>query len=139
MCEGRGVNVNRRRPSMEGMEVVKAVLGAILRAVIAVAVVAVIYKGAMRGYEFGYKVFADEPMTTGEGRSVTVTVTEGMSAKEMGELLYDRGLIDDKQLFNVQYMLSEYRKDLKAGTYELSTSMTVDEMLKTMAQKEDIA
>ena len=34
---------------MEGMEVVKAVLGAILRAVIAVAVVAVIYKGAMRG------------------------------------------------------------------------------------------
>ena len=35
-------------------------------------------------------------------------------------------------------MLSEYRKDLKAGTYELSTSMTVDEMLKTMAQKEDI-
>lgn len=78
-------------------------------------------------------------MTTGEGRSVTVTVTEGMSAKEMGELLYDRGLIDDKQLFNVQYMLSEYRKDLKAGTYELSTSMTVDEMLKTMAQKEDIA
>ena len=121
---------------MEGMEVVKAVLGAILRAVIAVAV---IYKGAMRGYEFGYKVFADEPMTTGEGRSVTVTVTEGMSAKEMGELLYDRGLIDDKQLFNVQYMLSEYRKDLKAGTYELSTSMTVDEMLKTMAQKEDIA
>jgi len=124
---------------MEGMEVVKAVLGAILRAVIAVAVVAVIYKGAMRGYEFGYKGFADEPMTTGEGRSVTVTVTEGMSAKEMGELLYDRGLIDDKQLFNVQYMLSEYRKDLKAGTYELSTSMTVDEMLKTMAQKEDIA
>ena len=124
---------------MEGMEVVKAVLGAILRAVIAVAVVAVIYKGAMRGYEFGYKVFADEPMTTGEGRSVTVTVTEGMSAKEMGELLYDRGLIDDKQLFSVQYMLSEYRKDLKAGTYELSTSMTVDEMLKTMAQKEDIA
>lgn len=31
---------------MEGMEVVKAVLGAILRAVIAVAVVAVIYKGS---------------------------------------------------------------------------------------------
>ena len=71
-------------------------------------------------------------MASDEGREVVITIPEGMSSKEMGELLYKKGLIRDEKLFQLQYMLSEYKKDLLPGTFTLKTSMTVDEMLKDM-------
>ena len=57
---------------------------------------------------------------------------QGMSAQEMGELLYKKGLIRDEKLFRIQYFLSEYKKDLLPGTFTLRTNMTVEEMLKVM-------
>ena len=71
-------------------------------------------------------------MSTGNGRVVSVTIPEDMSAKEMGTLLEQKGLIRDANLFILQYYLSEFKVDLLPGTFEPSTAMTVDEMLKTM-------
>ena len=34
-----------------------------------------------------------------------------------------------------RYMLSEFRKDVKPGIYDLSTSMTPEEMMESMAQQ----
>ena len=53
--------------------------------------------------------------------------------KALGELLEAKGLIRDKTLFVLQYFCSEYRKELKAGTYELKSSMTAEEMFAVMA------
>ena len=72
-------------------------------------------------------------MTLGEGRTVTVTIKENMSVKEIGELFLQKGLIKDTTLFMAQYYLSEFREGVKPGTYELSTSMTVEEMMETIA------
>jgi len=33
----------------------------------------------------------------------------------------------------LQYLLSEYKQDFKPGTYDLSTAMTAEEMMKVMA------
>ena len=92
-------------------------------------------------------------MTTGEGRAVAFTVTEKMTdsvkegenalsvgsmleaydiGKDMGKVLEKDGLIRDKNLFAFQFVFSEFREDLKPGTYDLNTSMTVDEMLEAM-------
>lgn len=39
-------------------------------------------------------------MTVGEGRTVTVSITEDMSALEIGELLESRGLVRDAKLLS---------------------------------------
>lgn len=118
---------------MKAGNVISAMFGTMLKIVITVAVVLLIYKGAVTGYEFGYRIFKQEPMSLGEGRTVTVTVTENMSAQEMGEMFLQKGLINDTTLFLAQYYLSEFQKDVKPGIYELSTSMTVEEMMEVMA------
>ena len=70
--------------------------------------------------------------TTGEGREVNVSISENMDPREMGEMLLQKGLIRDANLFVLQYHLSEFKKDLLAGEYTLSTAMTVEEMLECM-------
>lgn len=122
---------------MKVSNIVGAVFSTIFKVAVAIVVVILIYKGAMMGYDFGYRIFDQEPMTTGEGRTVSVAVTENMSATEMGQMLKEKGLIEDTWLFLAQYYLSEFQKDIKPGIYDLSTSMTVEEMMEIMATHEE--
>lgn len=137
---------------MKASRVVAAVFGTVIKVFVAVVVIAVIYQGVMFGYEYGYRVFAETPVTSGEGRSVMFTVREDMIpesedetglspgslieafgiGREMGKVLEEAGLIRDRNLFTIQFMFSEYRVDIKPGEYELNSSMTVDEMLERM-------
>ena len=64
-----------------------------------------------------------------------MTVPEGMTPQEMGTLFYNKGLIRDDKLFYLQYMFSEFKGDIKAGKFELSTAMTVEEMMYEMTKE----
>ena len=117
---------------MKVLNIISAVAGAIFRLVTAIVVVYVIYQGAGICYDYGYRVFTEPAVASGEGRSVTVTSTEDMSAFEIGKLFESRGLVRDAKLFTIQYYLSEYLKDVGPGTFELSTAMTAEDMMAAM-------
>ncbi len=118
---------------MKTTNLISAVLGTICKVVITVLVVYVIYRGAVICYDYGYRIFTEPAVSSGEGRTVTVTVTADLSPLEMGELFVSKGLVKDAKLFALQYMLSEYREDFRPGVYDLSTAMTAEEMMKVMA------
>ncbi len=122
---------------MKSGNVILAVVGAIFRVVVTIGVVFVIYKGALLCYDYGYRIFTEPAMTSGDGRQVTVAITENMSVSEIGKLFESKGLVRDSKLFILQYYLSEFRADVGAGVFELSTSMTVEEMMEAMVVKED--
>lgn len=96
--------------------------------------------GAIRlcnvGYEFGYKVFNQESMEEAPGQDIMVQIKEGMSGKEIGQMLEEKGLVEDASLFNLQYRLSAYYKEIKPGVYTLNTSQTPREMFEIMAEGE---
>ena len=94
---------------MKVLNIISAVAGAIFRLVTAIAVVYLIYQGAGICYDYGYRIFTEPAISAGEGRTVTVTITEKMSPMEIGELFESRGLVRDAKLFTMQYYLSEYR------------------------------
>lgn len=117
---------------MKATSIIAAVMGAIFRVVMAVAIVYLIYRGAGICYDYGYRIFTEPAMSVGEGRTVTVTISPDMSVSDMGKLFESRGLVRDAKLFILQYYLSEYRADVGPGTFDLSTSMTVEEMMQAM-------
>lgn len=117
---------------MKNRNLMTAVFGSIWKIVVTVAVAFLIYRGAAISYDYGYRIFTEPAMTVGEGRTVSVTVTEDMSVLEIGELMKNKGLTRDSKLFALQYLLSEYREDVKPGTYEVSTSMTAEEIMAAM-------
>lgn len=117
--------------------VVMTVLGLALKVALIVLAVAYIYKGAMTCYDYGYRIFTEPAVSPGEGRIITVAVTEDMSPKEIGQLFENKGLVKDGRLFMFQYYLSEYKKDVKPGIFNLSTAMTAEEMMAVMAAEDE--
>ncbi|MDE6640532.1 MAG: endolytic transglycosylase MltG [Acetatifactor sp.] len=126
---------------MKPVNIIISVVGAICRVAIIILAVYVIYQGALKCYDYGYRIFTEPAISSGEGKTVTVAITGDMSASDIGHLLENKGLIRDANLFILQYYLSEYREDVKPGIFELSTSMTAEEMMEvmTLADEDDAA
>lgn len=116
-----------------------AVTGArgILKILIYICLFLVLVFAGKTAYDFGYDIFNQQPLAgSGNGKDVTIEVKEGMSEKEIGELLIENGLIEERlSVFQAQVLFSGYQGSLKAGTYILNTSQTVDEMLEILSQK----
>lgn len=122
---------------MKSEKLIFAVLGTIIKAALLVAAVYIIYRGAILSYDYGYRILTEPPMSAGEGRKISIDYKADMSALELGKLMEQKGLTRDGKLFALQYLFSEYRKDLKPGTYEVSTAMTAEEILASMAPPAD--
>lgn len=109
----------------------------LVRIFIVLVIISVIYKLMFKAYDFGYRVFAEEAMSGEPGRDIEITVPVGSSAMEIGEILENRGLIRDKNLFFVQERLSEFHGKLAPGEYTLNTSQTARDMMEVMAKEEE--
>lgn len=118
---------------MNTKQLMGTVIGTIIKVVIAAVIIMYVYKGVVIAYDFGYRVFAEEPVSAKPGITYTVTITEGKSVKDIGAALQEYGLIRDAKLFYAQNLLSEYRGKLEPGVYQLNTSMTAEEMMVIMA------
>jgi len=90
---------------------------------------------SFKAYDFGYRVFTESPIDEAPGVNVEVTIEESMSAKKIGKLLEEKGLVRDADLFVVQYKLSAYSGEILPGTYTLNTSQTAKEMMIIMADQ----
>ncbi len=115
----------------------RKILQEIIFIVVRVAfVVALIYAGyscISSCYDFGYRIFADKAKDPAPGIVKTVAIVDGKTDKEIGEILEEKGLIDDGFLFGIQVKFSEYKDKLKPGVYELSTAMSPYDMMAVMS------
>ncbi len=84
-------------------------------------------------YDFGYRVFTEQPMEAEPGTDKLVEITSDMSESDIGNLLEKKGLVRDGKLFLAQLKLSAYTGKIKTGTYTLNTSMTAKEMMVIMS------
>lgn len=123
---------------------VKQLLGAIgamlFKIVLSAAIIIVVFKLAVSAYDFGFHLFADIPIDEeGSGRTVNVIISENQDSMEVGKMLEEKGLIRDAKMFYIQEMLSDYKDMITAGTYELNTAMSVEEMLETICSNTEAA
>lgn len=127
---------------MNAKQLLGAISAMIVRIAVAAVIIVVVFKLAISAYDFGYQIFADVPVSEGEGRTVNVVVSEGQSIKELAKILEQKGLIKDAKVFYIQEQLSDYKDMLKPGTYELSTAMNSEQMLEILcdvqAEQEEV-
>lgn len=105
----------------------------IIKVVVLAAAVMFIARGATKAYDFGYRVFADKPVSVSGGRTITVGISENMLVKDIAAMLEEKGLIEDADLFVVQELLSAYHGEIRPGIYDLSTDMTAAQMMEIMS------
>lgn len=121
---------------MDIKEIIASVFSTAIKVVVAVIAIMYIYKFTGMAYDYGYRLFSEKPVTEGAGIVVTVTVGEDHSTREIGKMLEEKGLIRDGLLFVLQELASEHRGEIKPGKYDLSTSMTAEEMITIMSGEE---
>ncbi len=108
-----------------------AIIRVSLRLIIYALIVLLLYEGVTAGFSFGYAVFAGKAVSEEPGVTFTVVVEEDQDAAEVGEMLEEMGLIENRYIFLVQAIFYDY--EIYPGTYELSTTMTSKEMLEELS------
>ena len=122
---------------MNVKSLIASVVETILKVVLLAFAISYILKGITMAYEFGYKVFADEPMSVNNPKTISVGVAEGADVSDVAKMLEEKGLIADARLFRIQEFLSAYHNKIQPGYYDLSTGMTSAEMLQIMSEPSD--
>ncbi|MDD2970637.1 MAG: endolytic transglycosylase MltG [Lachnospiraceae bacterium] len=122
---------------MSGRNVTVSLAGSIVRIGILAAVVIFVIRLSTVAYDFGYRVFTEEPVSNPPGLDISVAITDDMSTMDIGKMLEKQGLIQDAKLFYIQEKVSEYKDQIKPGTYTLSTSMTAEEMMAVLASADE--
>ena len=120
---------------------VKQLLGAIgamlAKIVLSAAVIIIIFKLAIGAYDFGFNLFADIPVDEGDGRTVNVVISESQDAMDVGKMLEEKGLIRDAKMLYIEEKLSDYKDQMVAGSYELNTAMSIEDMLAVICNSEE--
>lgn len=88
-------------------------------------------------FNFSYDVFADSAKNPGSMDYVVVEILPDSSTNDIAEVLYDKGLIENKYVMIGKIKVGGYGSEIKAGQYGLSSSMTYDEILSIICGVSD--
>ena len=109
--------------------------------VINVALYALIIYGAVHAvkyaYHFSYVVFGNVAYNVTDTTKVPVQITEGSSTSDVGEILEKHGVIEDSRAFTIHTAFSHYQGLIQPGSYELSPSMKMDDILVVICGVEE--
>ncbi|MGN0335625.1 MAG: endolytic transglycosylase MltG [Lachnospiraceae bacterium] len=120
----------------------KAVLQ-VVKIFIKVVLIVVIMLGIVRlgqmAYVYSHAVFYQESMEEAPGRNVSLELKKDVSSKDLARFLEENGIVEDAAIFRVQMKVLDFDDTVKAGKYELNTSMTPKEILEVLdgTEKED--
>lgn len=106
----------------------------IVNLLLVICVVVLLFFLGRSAYDFGYSVFNYKPVSISDTEEVSVIIREDDSVYAIGKQLDEKGLISESPfVFWVQEMVSDYHGQIQPGSYKLSKSQTVDEMLKVLS------
>ena len=113
---------------------IKLIIGISLNAIAIVLVIFLIYSVGTNAFAFGAKVFNEQSVDDESmNREVEVTISDKITTSQLTQILYTKGLINDKNIFYVQVELSDYKNKFIEGTYTLGTSMKPSQIMETLS------
>lgn len=119
----------------------KAVLGFFelcIHVLIYAFVIFFVYRAAVLAYDYSYNVFGDPIVSKYDTQTQSVVVEDGDSAAQVADKLKDAGLIKYESAFVIRVRLEEMGDKIMPGTFELSPSMSVEEILHKLTTEGEI-
>ena len=118
---------------MTGNHTGRRIFFGVLKLLLLVVLVFLLSSWGRSAYKFGFDVFAQRALSSPPGKDVAVTLDNGMTGREIAQILEDKGLVRDADVFYIQMLLSKEKDKLKKGSYLLNTSQTPEEILKALS------
>lgn len=101
-----------------------------MKIIIGVIFVGVVILLSLLGYNFGQRLFSASGTEEFPGSDVAIVIESGMSKSDVGELLYDEGLIKDDNIFVIQCII--YEAEFFPGEYRLNTSYSPEVIIEKL-------
>ncbi|WP_413382186.1 endolytic transglycosylase MltG [Alkalihalobacillus sp. 1P02AB] len=106
----------------------------IVRRVVLVTIFVILIAGAIVAISgFNYIKSALEPMDEENPETIEVTIPIGSGPSTIGTILEEEGLIQNGTIFRY-YVRYKNESGFQAGTYELSTGMTMDDLIAELKE-----
>ena len=117
-------NIKKKNDKRKKKRKIKGKIGIVLLIIIlSVALV------ALRYYKQGLL-----PMDSNNPRDVNISIPASTSSKRIGEILHENGLIKHPLIFIYQIKSNNVVGKLKAGDYDLSTGMDIEEIIDSLTK-----
>lgn len=119
----------------------KAVLGVLelcLHILVYALVIFLTYRAAVFAYHYSYNLFGDPVASEYDTETQTIVVEEGDTASDVAEKLKDAGIIEYETAFTLRVQMEEIGDDIMPGTFELSPSMSLEEILEILTTEGDV-
>ena len=118
-------------PGKFSVKLVKFMIG-----LVALIALGMIIMDRYKEYKEAYNAELTNTSTTA-GQDVKVVIPENASVKEIAHILYRKGLIKYEGAFVDRLQSSQFRGELKHGTYTLNTGMNTLEMMEIMSKEDE--
>lgn len=97
------------------------------RIILIAVLVFLLVRGVTIAYSIGHGLLYEHGMEAAPGTAKTLVIETGDTSGKIADKLLENGLIDNKAAFVLQSVL--YQASFEPGSYELNTSMTIEDML----------
>ncbi len=109
------------------------VVGLAWRVILIAAVVYALLQGVRIAYSFGHGLLYEHALAGDDAAEQEIVISDGEDLDTLADDLMDAGLIDNRTAFILQAHL--YELEIQPGSYALSPSMTVAEIIEQLQQE----
>jgi UPF0755 protein len=85
-------------------------------------------------YRYTHAVFSEEAFEEAPGKDIRINIPEDVSIGRFAQVLEENGVIEDAKIFKLQMKMADFGNTVKAGTYDLNTSMKPSQMFKLLSK-----
>lgn len=88
----------------------------------------------------GFEYWRDSPVpaSNGEGGTLTISVKPDMTVRDIGEALFQKGIIHNVTGFRIIAKVQGVEKSLQAGDYALNPGMSISDIIDKMAKGDTV-
>lgn len=105
--------------------------GSVLKYIVLILIIALVAGGL---FVKNYLEKSLEPMTSENHQEIDIEIPAGSSTNKIANILEDKGLIRNNLIFKYKVRSMEVDSKLKAGKYNLSTSMDMEEIIQAITK-----
>lgn len=120
------------------MQPAKVIVQFIFRVVFIGLVLILLASAYSFSYHFMYRAFGNVAYEKENEKKVTVTVADDDTNAIVATHLEQAGVVEDRKSTLIRIQLSKYKDGIKPGSYELSASMPLDDILRVLSKEEAV-
>jgi UPF0755 protein len=116
------------------VSVLQVLMSLLLNFIFYAVSVLIIVNLARGAYSFAYQVFGSQVVDSAPGRSITITIGEEDTMRDVAKTLEQQKIIINKTSFEMRAVLT--KKEVQPGTYTVNSSQSYAEILNVLASSE---